>query len=82
LGSNLFNLAILALDDVLYVKGPLLADVSPAHLVTANAALVMTGIAVIGLTYRASRKYFFVAWDSLAILAVYMLGVALVYALG
>ena len=81
LGSNLFNLAILALDDVLYVKGPLLADVASAHLVTANAAMAMTGIAVVGLTYRVSKKYFFFAWDSLAILAVYVIGVTLVYLL-
>jgi len=79
LGSNLFNLAILALDDVFYVKGPLLANVTPTHLVTANAAMSMTAIAVIGLTYRAARKRFLFAWDTLSILAVYLLAVTVVY---
>lgn len=79
LGSNLFNMAILAIDDLLYVKGPILADTSPAHLVTANAAMAMTAIAVIGLTYRLSKKRLLFAWDSWAMLAVYLFAVAVVY---
>lgn len=79
LGSNLFNLAILALDDVLYSKAPLLTTAEPGHIVTANAAMAMTAIAVIGLTYRASKKRFLFAWDSLAIGMVYLYGVAVVY---
>ncbi len=79
LGSNLFNLAILGLDDLLYVKGPILAQASPAHLVTASAAMAMTAIAVIGLTYRVSKKRLWFAWDSWAILAVYVFAVSVVY---
>jgi cation:H+ antiporter len=79
LGSNLFNLAILGLDDLLYVKGPILAQASPAHLVTANAAIAMTAIAVIGLTYRVSKKRLWFGWDSWAILAVYGFAVSVVY---
>ncbi|HEX5081390.1 MAG TPA: sodium:calcium antiporter [Blastocatellia bacterium] len=70
-GSNLFNIGILAVDDLLYTKGPLLSHVASAHTVTASAAIVMTAIAVAGLTYRASRKAYFMAWDSVGILAVY-----------
>lgn len=81
LGSNLFNMAILAIDDLLYVKGPILADASPAHLVTANAAMAMTAIAVIGLTYRVSKKRLYFAWDSWALVAVYIFAVAVVYAM-
>jgi cation:H+ antiporter len=79
-GSNLFNMAILALDDVFYLKGPILADASHAHLVSANAAMVMTSIAVIGLTYRVSKKHFLFAWDSMAILAVYGVAVLIIFA--
>lgn len=79
LGSNLFNMAILALDDLLYVDGPLLSSATPGHIVTANAALAMTAIAVIGLTYRVSKKRFLFAWDSLAIVAVYISAVGVVY---
>jgi cation:H+ antiporter len=74
LGSNLFNLAILAVDDLLYVKAPLFSYVTQSHIVSASAATAMTAIAVIGLTYRASRKRLPLAWDSLAIVGVYALG--------
>ncbi|HEY5542544.1 MAG TPA: DNA integrity scanning protein DisA nucleotide-binding domain protein [Candidatus Binatia bacterium] len=79
LGSNLFNMAILAVDDLLYLKGPILAHASPAHVGTANAAMAITAIAVIGLTYRVSKKRLLFAWDSWAILAVYVFAVSVVY---
>jgi len=52
LGSNLFNIGILALDDLFYTPGPLLAHVAADQIVTAIAAIVMTTMAIIGLTYR------------------------------
>ena len=79
LGSNLFNMAILAVDDLLYFKGPLLADVSSIHIVTANTAIAMTGVVVISLLYRLSRKVMFVAWDSLAIISVYVVAVGVMF---
>ena len=81
LGSNIFNICILALDDLLYLKGPLLAEAAIAHLVMANAAMVMTAIAIIGLTYRVSKKRLLFAWDSWSLLVVYLLTVYLVYLL-
>ena len=70
-GSNLFNIGILALDDALYTKGALLSVVSAGHLITATAAIVMTAIAVIGLTYQATKKLRFFAWDSIGIVLAY-----------
>lgn len=71
-GSNLFNVAVLGIDDLLYVRGPLLPDLSPRHLVTLSAAIVMSGIAIIGVTYRAKKKRYRLSWDSLAMIAVYV----------
>jgi cation:H+ antiporter len=76
-GSNLFNIAVLGVDDVLYTKGSLLAAVSPAHLATLGAAITMTGIVIIGLTYRAKRKRFRLSWDAIGVVAVYAAGVLL-----
>ena len=76
-GSNLFNIAVLGIDDVLYTRGSLLAAVDPAHLATLTAAMVMTAIAIIGLTYRAAHKRFRLSWDTFAIVAVYLIGVTL-----
>ena len=76
-GSNLFNIAILAVDDIFYVKGPILAFISTSHLVSSTAAIIMTAIAAIALTYKARRKVFFIAWDALAIFGVYILALLL-----
>lgn len=78
-GSNLFNIVILAIDDILYTKGPLLSYISANHLVSSSAAISMTAVAAIALTTRASKKWLFFAWDSLAILAVYVFALSVLY---
>jgi cation:H+ antiporter len=81
-GSNLFNVGILALDDLFYTPGPLLASVEPSHSVAVLGAMVMTAIAVVGLTYRSGSKRLFIAWDALGIVVVYALASAALYLMG
>ena len=79
-GSNLFNMAILAIDDVAYVQGPLLSHVSPHHLFSAVTALMMTGIAITGLIYHTQKKaWAVITWDSAALLALYVLNAFLLF---
>ena len=80
LGSNLFNVAILALDDAFYIRGPLLADVASVHTGTAVTALVMTGLVIIGLVMRPKgRTLRVVSWISVCLMATYLVNAALVY---
>jgi cation:H+ antiporter len=80
LGSNLFNVMILAVDDVFYVRGPLLADAASVHAGTAVAALVMTGLVIIGLVMRPQgRTLRVVSWVSVGLAATYVVNAALVY---
>lgn len=80
LGSNLFNILILALDDIAYLKGPLLWNVSPAHAVSGISALIMTGAAVVGLLYRPTSRVFRIAgWVSIGIVVVYVLNTLVLY---
>lgn len=58
LGSNLFDVLIVAIDDVFYVKGPLLSDISPAHTASAASAVIMTGLVIVSLLYRPARRLF------------------------
>lgn len=81
LGSNLFNLLILGLDDVFYVQGPLLASVGDGHVVSVLAVVMMYALFLAGLTYKALTKRFVVAWDTSAIVGVYAVAVTLVYLL-
>jgi cation:H+ antiporter len=80
LGSNLFDVLILAIDDLAYTSGPLLAAVSPAHAVSAFAAVIMSGIFIVALLYRpATRLGGTVGWVSLALLMVYLLSSYAIY---
>jgi cation:H+ antiporter len=81
LGANLFNLLILALDDVFYLPGPLLAAADPSHGVSVFAVVTMNALFLMGLTYRVMTKRFVVAWDTGAMAAVYATAVILVYLL-
>lgn len=81
-GSNIFNILILAIDDVFYTKGSLLANVSISHAVTGFMAVLMTGIAVVSLIYRLERKTFLrLGWDAIAILLSYIANIYLLYSL-
>ena len=74
LGSNLFDILILAIDDLFYVDGPLLASVSQAHALSAVSAIMMTSMAVVGLFYRpAGPLWRSVSWISVFMLALYLL---------
>ncbi len=83
LGSNLFNMLVLAIDDVAYTKGPLLSDISPVHAVSAFSAVIMTGIVVVGLLYRAKTRVFrYVDWISISLFLVYLLNSYVLYVFG
>lgn len=78
-GSNIFNILILGIDDVFYLKGPLLSYVNQNHALSALSAIMMTAIAIIGLTYRAEKKPMLMAWDSTGIAIVYLANLAMLY---
>lgn len=80
LGSNLFNMLVLSIEDILYVKGPLLSVVSPTHMVSAVSALIMTGLFVVGLQYRPPSKFLGAAgWISLALFILYLFNSYVMY---
>lgn len=81
LGSNLFNLLILGLDDVFYRPGPLLAGADVSHSVAVLAVVIMYALFLIGLTYRVMTKRFVVTWDTGAMAAVYAVAVVFAYLL-
>jgi len=83
LGSNLFNLVIVAIDDIVYLKGPLLSSVSSLHAVSALSVVMMSGVAVVGLFYRPRERLFrTVGWTSLLLLSLYLLNAFFFYLYG
>jgi cation:H+ antiporter len=74
LGSNLFDVAIVALDDFIYAPGPILSAVSPSHAVTAISAAIMSAAAVVGFSYRPrARLLRRSSWIGATLLGVYLL---------
>ena len=83
LGSNLFNLLILAVDDVFYAPGPLLATVAAVHAATAVTAVVMTGLVMVGLVMRPRGRVMRVtSWVSIGLVVAYLLSATLVFVHG
>lgn len=82
LGSNMFNILVLGIDDLAYVKGPLLSHIAVSHAVTGLMAILMTAIVLIGITSRPEKKSTRFGWDSLSMLAVGVLSMYFAYLMG
>lgn len=79
LGSNLFNVFILFLDDVFYFKGHLLKDASHSNLISVFFVIAMTGVAIIGMMFPARQKRWLLALDSFVIFILYLINILLLY---
>ncbi|WP_243027369.1 sodium:calcium antiporter [Thermus albus] len=76
LGSVMFNTFLLSYADLL-APGPLLAQVGGGHLFSVLVLLGMAGTVLTGLMYQSLRKLWVLAYDSWAILALYLLAASL-----
>ncbi len=81
-GSNIFNMFILGLTDVFYLKGRLLGAIDPAFALAGLLGLLLTGLGLIGNLARVERRLLFIEIDALLILLGYGLGMWLLYVRG
>lgn len=80
LGSNLFDILIIALDDIAYTDGSIFAAVSPVHAVSALAAVMMSGIFTVALLYRPGNRFFgTIGWVSIALITIFLLSSYVLY---
>ena len=80
LGSNLFNMLVLGVDDIFYLRGPILWNVSPAHALSAASAVIMAGLVIVSLLYRPGKRLFrIIGWTSLGLFVVYIFNAYVVY---
>lgn len=83
LGSNLFDILVIAVDDLFYLKGPLLSDVSPVHAFTAGTASIMTGLVIVSLLYRPNGRLLrTVGWTSLGLFVLYVANTYVIFLRG
>jgi len=80
IGSNLFNMTVIPIDDLFYLQGPVLASVSESHLITALVVILMTGIFIAGLRFR-PKRFLRLSWCNMALIALFLIGAYLSYTL-
>jgi len=56
LGSNVFNMFILGVDDVFYRGGSLFKAISPSHLLSVLITIIMTAVVGLGLLFKPKKK--------------------------
>lgn len=83
LGSNLFDILVIAVDDLAYREGSIFAAVSPANAASAFAAVIMNGIFIVALLYQPKNRFFgTISWASLSLLTVYFFSAYFVFLYG
>ena len=81
LGSNIFNVFILFIDDLAYTKGHLLKDAADVNIVSVFFVVMMSVVAIIGFIFPSREKKIFMAWDTLVIFLLYIANMVLLYKL-
>lgn len=71
LGSNLFNIAILAGTDIIYLRGNLFADAHPIHYYSSIMTIVLSLLVIRGLTKRTKSNLSYLL-PSLLIIGLYL----------
>ena len=74
LGSNLFDILILAVVDIFYVKGPLLAGVDASRAITTFTAVMMSLLVIIGFVFQPQQRALLkLTWISLGLFLMYII---------
>ena len=80
IGSNLFNMTIIPVDDLFYLKGPVLASVSESNLIIAGVVMLMTLVFIAGLRFR-PKRLFRLSWCNLSLIVLFLVGAYLSFPL-
>jgi cation:H+ antiporter len=78
-GSNAFNMAAFLFADIAYRGGGLLDHVSGTHALTALWSILMMNIGLMGIIYRAEKRFMLIEPDSLLMIVSYVVGLWLLF---
>ncbi|WP_101846716.1 sodium:calcium antiporter [Halobacillus sp. Marseille-P3879] len=73
LGSNAFNLVILALTDIIYFRGGLLGEAGKSNLITGSASIVFIFLIIYSISRRKSQASFTYMLPSILIITGYFI---------
>jgi len=74
LGSNLFNMTIIFVDDILYKKAPILKAVSPGHVTSAVVVMAMTAVVILAMVTGKGKKILRISWYVPVLFIIFLLG--------
>ena len=81
-GSNAFNMCVMFFADVAYRPGSLLNAVSNTHAVTALVGILLMNVGLMGIIYRAKKRFPLIEPNGVLIVVGYLLGMWMLFRLG
>lgn len=79
-GSNTFNIGILGVADLFYTQGSLFSNLDQSHVTAGLFALLLIGLGTVQLLLRwPLKRFYFIEPGSLGTVALYLLGIFLVF---
>ena len=76
-GTNLFNIALIFLADVIYRGEPVLASAGQFEVIGSILTILLTGVFIVGLLERRDRTVFRMGFDSVTVFLLFVGGVAI-----
>jgi len=80
-GSNMLNIVLIPISDVLFRTGSMYAYLSSTHILTAIVGILLTMIVIIGIIYRSKKSFLKLGWDAIVIIIVYIISTYMIFSL-
>ena len=80
-GTNLFDIALILLVDLLYIGPPVLNQIGTFSIAAAMLGIIVTGVYLVGFIERRDPVLFGIGLDSIIVVGAYLGGIALLYGL-
>jgi len=78
-GSNLFNLLLIAIFDIVQGRGAILDLLSPSHVLAASLGILLSGLAILSIGLGLSFNLGFLGLESVVLILIYALGIKILY---
>ncbi len=79
LGGNAFDTLFAAMADIAYTKGSIYAFATSKETAIAALSLIMTGVLLVGLLHRQRRGPAGIGFESLGVILIYIIGMAVIF---
>ena len=73
LGSNLFNITLVFVDDLVYRKAPILKVISPNQAGLVATVTIMTAIVILAMVIKPKKRFFNISWYAPLLIIIFLL---------